>query len=88
MHLSVFDVTFIHMHLLKFIGFSHNSVYFFFSSLKSFIHVHLKIRTKFKSNSYTTIKSHSIFNAVIKIETAVIENPLYKFVFFCCTFSW
>lgn len=57
MHLSVFDVTFIHMHL--FIGFSHNSVYFFFSSLKSFIHVHLKIRTKFKSNSYTTIKSHS-----------------------------
>lgn len=59
MHLSVFDVTFIHMHLLKFIGFSHNSVYFFFSSLKSFIHVHLKIRTKFKSNSYTTIKSHS-----------------------------
>lgn len=24
-----------------------------------------------------------IFNAVIKIETAVIENPLYKFVFFC-----
>lgn len=23
-----------------------------------------------------------IFNAVIKIETAVIENPLYKFVFF------
>lgn len=94
MHLSVFDVTFIHMHLLKFIGFSHNSVYFFFSSLKSFIHVHLKIRTKFKSNSYTTIKSHSYkctsfltqFN--IKIETAVIENPLYKFVFFWCTFSW
>lgn len=27
-----------------------------------------------------------IFNAVIKIETAVIENPLYKFVFFVARF--
>lgn len=36
MHLSVFDVTFIHMHLLKFIGFSHNSRLFLLLFIKIF----------------------------------------------------